>query len=73
MFSIVPSNNIAQVNPNPFSRGYNDRLKAALSLMSVYRLAIEEIKDSVVITSYTRWIDAVQVKGAEKRKISKFM
>jgi hypothetical protein len=33
--------------------------------MTWYRLAIEEIKDEV-IKSYTRWVDAVQVKGAEE-------
>jgi Initiator Replication protein len=30
---------------------------------------IEEIKDSEVITSYTRWLDAVQVRGAEDREV----
>jgi plasmid replication initiation protein len=30
-----------------------------------YRLVIEEIKDSEVITSYARWVDAVQVKRAD--------
>jgi hypothetical protein len=37
--------------------------------MSDYRLMIEEIKDSEVITSYTRWVDAVQVRGAENLEI----
>ena len=30
---------------------------------------IEEIKDSEVITSYTRWVDAVQVRGAEDQEV----
>ncbi len=40
-------------------------LKPALGLMSWYRLVVEEISDDAVTTSYTRWLDAVQVKGAE--------
>ena len=30
---------------------------------------IEEIKDSEVITSYTRWVDAVQVRRAEDQEV----
>jgi len=30
---------------------------------------IEEIKDSEMITSYTRWVDAVQVRGAEDQEV----
>jgi len=37
--------------------------------MSSYRLVIEEIKDSEAITSYTRWVEAVQVRGAENQKV----
>jgi hypothetical protein len=40
-------------------------LKPALRLMSWYRLVVDEITDAVVTTSYTRWLDAVQVRGAE--------
>lgn len=39
--------------------------KSALRLATSYRLVIEEIKGSEAITSYTRWVDAVQVRGAE--------
>jgi plasmid replication initiation protein len=53
----------------PILVGGNNRLKPALRLMSDYRLVIEEIKDSEVITSYTRWVDAVQVKGAENQEV----
>jgi hypothetical protein len=38
-------------------------LKPALRLAVNYRLVIEEIKNSEVITSYTRWVDAVQVRN----------
>ena len=44
-------------------------LKPALRLMTSYRLVIEEIKDAEVITSYTRWLDAVQVRGAENQEV----
>ena len=35
--------------------------------MSDYRLVIEEIKEAKAITSYTRWVDAMQVRGAEDK------
>ena len=31
--------------------------------MSVYRLKIEQVDGVEVITNYTRWVDAVQVRG----------
>ena len=37
--------------------------------MTYYRLVIEEIKDAEVITSYTRWVDAVQVRGARDQEV----
>jgi plasmid replication initiation protein len=43
--------------------------KTALRLATSYRLVIEEIKDSEAITSYTRWVDAVQVRGAEDQEV----
>jgi plasmid replication initiation protein len=43
--------------------------KPALRLITLYRLAIEEIKDSQAITSYARWVDAVQVRGAENQEV----
>jgi plasmid replication initiation protein len=48
---------------------YGNVLKPALRLMTSYRLAIEEIKDSRGITSYTRWVDAVQLKGADEKEV----
>jgi hypothetical protein len=45
----------------PILVGGKNLLKPALRLMTDYRLVIDEIKDSQAITSYTRWVDAVQV------------
>lgn len=49
--------------------GGDKLIKPALRLMTWYRLVIEEIKDAVVITSYTRWVDSVQVRGAENKEV----
>jgi hypothetical protein len=53
----------------PILVGGKNLLKPELLLMTWYRLVIEEIKDAEVIKSYTRWVDAVQVR---ERKIRKF-
>ena len=53
----------------PIPVGGRKALKPALRLMTLYRLVIEEIKDSRAITSYTRWVDAVQVRGAENQEV----
>jgi plasmid replication initiation protein len=53
----------------PIFVGGNKVFKPVLRLMTLYRLAIEEIKDSQAITSYTRWVDAVQVRGAENQEV----
>jgi plasmid replication initiation protein len=37
-------------------------LKPALRLLTLYRLRIDEIRDGKTVTSYTRWLEAVQVK-----------
>ena len=37
--------------------------------MTDYRLMIENIKDAEVITSDTRWVEAVQVRGAENQEV----
>jgi plasmid replication initiation protein len=37
--------------------------------MTWYRLKIEEIKDGQAVTSYTRWVDTVQVSGAENQEV----
>jgi plasmid replication initiation protein len=53
----------------PIFVGGNKVLKPALRLMTLYRLVIDEIQDRQPITSYTRWIDAVQVRGAENQEV----
>ena len=53
----------------PILVGGNNRLKPALQLIGYYRLVIEEIKDAEVITSYTRWVDAVQIRGTENLEV----
>jgi plasmid replication initiation protein len=53
----------------PFLVGGLKVLKPALRLMSSYRLVIDEIEDSEAITSYTRWVDAVQVRGVENQEV----
>ena len=44
-------------------------LKPALRLMGRYRLKIEEVIDGRAVTSYTRWVDAVEVRGAENEQV----
>ena len=39
-----------------------DQLKPALRLMTAYRLVIQEVTAAEVFTSYTRWLECVQVK-----------
>jgi len=44
-------------------------LKPALRLMTLYRLAIDEIQDGQAVTRYTRWIDAVEVRSAQEQEV----
>jgi hypothetical protein len=53
----------------PILGGGEKVLKPALRLMSNYRLMIKDIKDAEVITSYTRWVESVQLRGAEKQEV----
>jgi hypothetical protein len=53
----------------PIFVGGNKVLKPALRLMTLYRLVIDEIQDRQAVTSYTRWIDAVEVRGAENQEV----
>jgi plasmid replication initiation protein len=53
----------------PILVGGENLLKPALRLMSQYRLRIEEIKGSEVVTSYTRWLECVQARGAENQEV----
>jgi len=57
------------VQSEPTFVGGNKVFKPALRLMTLYCLAIEKIKDSQAITSYTRWVDAVQVRGTENQEV----
>jgi hypothetical protein len=43
-----------------------DQLKPALRLMTAYRLVIQEVTAAEVLTSYTRWLECVQVKEDTK-------
>jgi plasmid replication initiation protein len=49
--------------------GGKNLLKPALRLMTNYRLVIEGIEDGKVISSYTRWVDAVEVRGGESQEV----
>jgi hypothetical protein len=51
----------------PILVGGEKLLKPALRLMSFYRLRIDEIKGDKVVTSYTRWLECVQVIGKRDR------
>jgi len=53
----------------PILVGGQKDLKPALRLAVNHRLVIEEIKGSQVVTSYTRWVDAVQVRGTENPEV----
>ena len=37
--------------------------------LSFYRLRIDEIKEDALVTSYTRWLEAVIVKGTENQEV----
>jgi plasmid replication initiation protein len=53
----------------PILIGGEKLLKPTLKLMSFYRLRIDEIKEDAVVTSYTRWLEAVIVKGTENQEV----
>jgi plasmid replication initiation protein len=53
----------------PILIGGEKLLKPALQLMNVYRLRIDEIKEGAIVTSYTRWLEAVIVKGTENQEV----
>jgi hypothetical protein len=53
----------------PILVGGQKVLKPALRLAVNYRLVIEEVKGSQAITSYTRWVDAVQVRATENPEV----
>jgi plasmid replication initiation protein len=45
------------------------QLKAALRLMTAYRLVIQEVTGAEVVTSYTRWLECVQVKEGPEPEV----
>jgi plasmid replication initiation protein len=53
----------------PILIGGEKLLKPALKLMSFYRVRIDEIKEDAVVTSYTRWLEAVIAKGTENQEV----
>lgn len=53
----------------PILIGREKLLKPALQLMNVYRLRIDEIKGGAVVTSYTRWLEAVIVQGPDNQEV----
>jgi plasmid replication initiation protein len=61
--------NIDPVSLEPILIGGEKLLKPALRLISVYRLRIDEIRADTVVTSFTRWLEAVQTRGAENQKV----
>src|SRR5271166_1561630 len=63
--------NWSAISSMPAICGAWEAIRGNLKFCSLtwYRLVIEEIKDSEVITSYTRWVDAVQVRGAEDQEV----
>ena len=46
-----------------------DQLKPALRLMTSYRLTIREVVGNEVLTSYTRWLECVQVKEGSESEV----
>jgi plasmid replication initiation protein len=45
------------------------QLKPALRLMMSYRLVIREVEGAEVLTSYTRWLESVQLKEGENQEV----
>ena len=45
------------------------QLKPALRLMTAYRLVIQEVTGAEVVTSYTRWLECVQVKEGTEPEV----
>jgi hypothetical protein len=53
----------------PILIGGEKLLKPALRLMNLFRLRIDEIKGNAVVTSYTRWLEAVIVQGPDNQEV----
>ena len=64
--SLTPlSRNIDQDSLSPFLWEVTSSSNQHCGLMSAYRLVIEEIEDGKLISSYTRWVDAVHTNGTD--------
>jgi len=63
------SKNISQASPNLILVGDKKVMKPALRLMTYYRLRIEEVLNGRAVTSYTRWVDTVQVMGGQTQEV----
>jgi hypothetical protein len=53
----------------PIMVGGIAQLKPALRLMTAYRLVIQEVTGAEVVTSYTRWLECVQVKEGPEPEV----
>jgi plasmid replication initiation protein len=53
----------------PILIGGEKLLKPALRLMSDYRLRIDAIEGTEVVTTYTRWLASVEARGSENREV----
>jgi plasmid replication initiation protein len=54
---------------DPIPVGGIAQLKPALRLMTAYRLMIQEVTGAEVLTSYTRWLECVQVKEGPEQEV----
>jgi Initiator Replication protein, WH1 len=45
------------------------QLKPALRLMTSYRLVIREVEGAEVLTSYTRWLESVQLREGKSQEV----
>src|SRR5580704_10919941 len=53
----------------PILVGGNNLLKPALRLMSDYRVVLEEVKGAELVTTYTRWLETVQLRGVDNQEV----
>jgi hypothetical protein len=53
----------------PILIGEIAQLKPALRLMMSYRLVIREVEGAEVLTSYTRWLESVQLKEGKNQEV----
>jgi hypothetical protein len=56
-------------HPEPILVGGIAQLKPALRLMMSYRLVFREVEGAEVLTSYTRWLESVQLKEGKNQEV----